>query len=93
MIENLRFVWLCDSDLREIYVDFAWVAIALYVKLALILLRNLFYLLEIVLNLTPKIWFCRANCKQSQQNVQKITYFDLGAQHHPTQKNKKNNAF
>ena len=42
---------------------------------------NLFYLLEIVLNLTPKIWFCRANCKQSQQNVQKkITYFDLGAQ-------------
>ncbi|MGP1527825.1 MAG: hypothetical protein ACTTIV_03105 [Campylobacter sp.] len=22
MIGNLRFVWLCDSDLREIYVDF-----------------------------------------------------------------------
>ena len=42
------------------------------------MLWNLFYLLEIVLNLTPKIWFCRANCKQSQQNVQKITYFDLG---------------
>ena len=36
---------------------------------------NLFYLLEIVLNLTPKIWFCRANCKQSQQNVQKNNLF------------------
>ena len=75
MIGNLRFVWLCDSDLREIYVDFAWVAIALYVKLALILLRNLFYLFEIVLNLTPKIWFCRENYQQSQQNVQKNNLF------------------
>ena len=39
------------------------------------MLWNLLYLLEIVLNLTPKIWFCRANCKQSQQNVQKNNLF------------------
>ena len=39
------------------------------------MLWNLFYLLELVLNLTPEIWFCRANCKQSQQNVQKNNLF------------------
>ena len=46
------------------------------------MLWNLFYLLEIVLNLTPKIWFCRANCKQSQQNVQKNNLFWFRRKYH-----------
>jgi len=38
LIGNLPFAWLCDSDLCKIYVDFVLVVMAIYVKLALILL-------------------------------------------------------
>ena len=53
-MRNLILIY--NGNLCKIYVDFVLVVMAIYVKFMLILLWNLFYLLEIVLNLTLKIW-------------------------------------